>query len=1036
MLLLAVCCGTWADGTLVTSLSDLSEGTYYIAAKYNDGYFTVPKTTISGQTFNCTQGSFDSETSTLEPSNTAGEFVFTPVSGVNNAFYIYNTNLNKYLVATGSKTFGYVDNGNTNYGYWTFSVVTAGGFSGQFSVKHSSKTHYMRAYGGDVKCYDGTSNDGVYFFRKITEAAYVITPSVNNSSWGSVSLDVNIITATPNDGYRINEESPCTVTSGTATVTRSGNVFTVNATSDCTVQINFEAIPTHNVTWSINGTNSDPVSYQEGAIITFPSNPADINGMTFVGWTTSAIAGTSDTAPQMITSATMGTNDITFYAVFANQSGETSWTETSLSAMTASDVFVFSNGSYAMTNNNGTSSAPAASLITVENGKITSEVADNLKWNVSGNATDGYTFYPNGSTTTWMYCNTTASSSSNNNIRVGDGDRKVWKFSNDGYLMTNDNHTARYLSLYNSQDFRGYTSTSNGAFIPKLYKLTAASYSNYCTTVSALPIPEIIMDEAITMTWGETGKSVTVLATINDVDYTGPITFISSDPTNLIVDSEGNITCNVPGQYTISATIEATEEHQAAQAVCNVTVNKKTPEIIFANDVEYKLVETGSYTQEALIDDDYDGTVVYTLEEDETDSGFSIEGAVVSFQYDGKAVVKATAPETDLFNGVTATYTIYAALNGLADLVGETTETEANYWYVYLNEAQVTYVNGQNGFFEDATGGIYAYKTTPTLNKVYNGYFKITTKLYNSLPEITEIENLDGTITDGNDWTPTEITLTDLDANFTNNLSRQLQLSNITISDASKLNDNINIYKYDSSITFEAGKTYTIIGYPYINNTTKQFRVIDAYETATITLNAACTDGTLIYGTYYSDKAYVMNDQLEGQVVSVDANGKLAVETAYEGGDIVPANTALLIATADEFTGTKEYTITLSTGGDDWSEYNMLKGTLTADEMTVGENCLFYRLTMHNGTTIGFWWGAPDGAAFSVGANKAYLAVPAETGSKIQGFTFGNGGDATSISTIGNGQLTMENAYNLQGQKVGSEYKGIVIVNGKARINK
>ena len=542
------------------------------------------------------------------------------------------------------------------------------------------------------------------------------------------------------------------------------------------------------------------------------------------------------------------------------------------------------------------------------------------------------------------------------------------------------------------------------------------------------------MDEAITMTWGETGKSVTVLATINDVDYTGPITFISSDPTNLIVDSEGNITCNVPGQYTISVTIEATEEHQAAQAVCNVTVNKKTPEIIFANDVEYKLVETGSYTQEALIDDDYDGTVVYTLEEDETDPGFSIEGAVVSFQYDGKAVVKATAPETDLFNGVTATYTIYAALNGLADLVGETTETEAYYWYVYLNEAQVTYVNGQNGFFEDATGGIYAYKTTPTLNKIYNGYFKITTKLYNSLPEITEIENLNGTITDGNDWTPTEITLTDLDANFTDNLSRQLQLSNITISDASKLNDNINIYKYDSSITFEAGKTYTVIGYPYINNTTKQFRVIDAYETATITLNAACTDGTLIYGTYYSDKAYVMNDQLEGQVVSVDANGKLAVETAYEGGDIVPANTALLIATADEFTGTKEYTITLSTGGDDWSQYNMLKGTLTADDMTVGENCLFYRLTMHNGTQIGFWWGAENGGAFKPGANKAYLAVPVNQAK--DGFAFGNDGDATSISTIDNGQLTMENAYNLQGQEVGSEYKGIVIVNGKKFINK
>ena len=200
----------------------------------------------------------------------------------------------------------------------------------------------------------------------------------------------------------------------------------------------------------------------------------------------------------------------------------------------------------------------------------------------------------------------------------------------------------------------------------------------------------------------------------------------------------------------------------------------------------------------------------------------------------------------------------------------------------------------------------------------------------------------------------------------------------------------------------------------------------------TINIASACTDGNdNYYGTFYSDKAYIMDDLLEGQVVRVDANGKLVVETAYEGGDIVPANTALLIY-AVEPGSYNVYTTTAA--GEDWSEYNMLKGTLTADEMTVGENCLFYRLTMHNGEQIGFWWGAENGGAFKPGANKAYLAVPANQAK--DGFAFGNDGGATSISTIDNGQLTMENAYNLQGQKVGSEYKGIVIVNGKKFINK
>ena len=162
-------------------------------------------------------------------------------------------------------------------------------------------------------------------------------------------------------------------------------------------------------------------------------------------------------------------------------------------------------------------------------------------------------------------------------------------------------------------------------------------------------------------------------------------------------------------------------------------------------------------------------------------------------------------------------------------------------------------------------------------------------------------------------------------------------------------------------------------------------------ETGTITLNAACNDGKgKIYGTYFTNRAYVMPATLKGSVVSVDNDGKLVVDAVYDGSndEVVPANTALLISTTDEFTGTKDYTITYSTGGDDYSDYNMLKGTLTADETTAGENCKFYRLTMHKGTTIGFYWGAENGAAFTPGANKAYLAVPTAQAAKMSGFAF------------------------------------------------
>lgn len=149
--------------TLVNALADIAGGTYTIAAYYDSKYYTVPNTTINAQTFTCIEATY-SATDGLTLPNGAGQFVFTPVTGVNNAFYIYNTNLEKYLVATGSKKFGYVDNKSSDYGYWTFSTVSSGGFSGVFSVQHSSKTQYMRAYNNLVRCYDGASNSGIYLF--------------------------------------------------------------------------------------------------------------------------------------------------------------------------------------------------------------------------------------------------------------------------------------------------------------------------------------------------------------------------------------------------------------------------------------------------------------------------------------------------------------------------------------------------------------------------------------------------------------------------------------------------------------------------------------------------------------------------------------------------------------------------------------------------------------------------------------------------------------------------------------------------------
>ncbi len=131
---------------------------------------------------------------------------------------------------------------------------------------------------------------------------------------------------------------------------------------------------------------------------------------------------------------------------------------TTLEALTSSDVFIIvgtsSGGThYMMSNNNGTSSAPSAPTVTITDNTITT-AKKTILWNISGNASDGYTFYPNGTTAKWLYC-----TSSNDGVRVGTNANKTFTVSS-GYLY----HTGatRYVGVYtNNPDWRCYTSINS-----------------------------------------------------------------------------------------------------------------------------------------------------------------------------------------------------------------------------------------------------------------------------------------------------------------------------------------------------------------------------------------------------------------------------------------------------------------------------------------------------------------------------------------------------------------------------------------------
>ena len=125
-----------------------------------------------------------------------------------------------------------------------------------------------------------------------------------------------------------------------------------------------------------------------------------------------------------------------------------------------------------MFNANGTSAAPTAVPVTVVENTLSGDIAANIQWKVSGNANDGYTFYPADDNEKWLYCTNT-----NNGVRVGTNNNKTFVID-EGYLKHVG--TSRYVGIYNSQDWRCYTSITDNSNIANqtfsFYKKTSAAY--------------------------------------------------------------------------------------------------------------------------------------------------------------------------------------------------------------------------------------------------------------------------------------------------------------------------------------------------------------------------------------------------------------------------------------------------------------------------------------------------------------------------------------------------------------------------------
>ena len=182
--------------------------------------------------------------------------------------------------------------------------------------------------------------------------------------------------------------------------------------------------------------------------------------------------------------------------------------------------------------------------------------------------------------------------------------------------------------------------------------------------------------------------------------------------------------------------------------------------------------------------------------------------------------------------------------------------------------------------------------------------------------------------------------------------------------------------------------------------------------------------GEKSYATLYLPFDVTTTGATKAYYVGTANNGYAQLTATDNEGTEIPANTAVVLVNSAANAST---TLTKTTGLSPVvsESTNLLKGTLVPMSLDLSDATPYYSLGKLDGE-IGFY-KFTDGT-ISLGANKAYLEVPAAGG--VKGFALGFGEDGI-LELNGNKTDETSEWYNLAGQRVSKPTRGVYIVNGK-----
>lgn len=460
------------------------------------------------------------------------------------------------------------------------------------------------------------------------------------------------------------------------------------------------------------------------------------------------------------------------------------------------------------------------------------------------------------------------------------------------------------------------------------------------------------------------------------------VTYSSSDEKVATVEaSTGEVTIVGAGTAKITATSQVTDVYEEAQASYDLVVTKFTPKLSFPQ-TSYTIEMGDAFSAPKLGGLPEGVTPVYTSSKEEVATVDEATGKV-NIVGVGTTTITVTSPETGIYEGATASYVL---------TVNRATTRKVT--FDFANQVDVSNIEedgvclkfekagSQNEPYWNASGHIRFYKLS-VMTITANSNIK------NVKFEFVGADKIKSAVTNPGNYAANVWNFSDVKAK------------------TGTLKNNGSVAKI------------------------KKIIVTTELPTSVGTISIATPEG---FGTYYNSNSYILPKGLTAfGYKEANTDGTLVKTEEFTGGDVVPANAALVVKGNEgdyECYATDQVaTKTL--------EGNLLKGVAKATTVEKAEGFKRYVLTKVNGV-LGFY--QTNSGNIKVPANRAYLELTKAQAQAVSFFQLD--GETTGIE---NATATTKEApkaiYTLSGVRLKATTTqglpaGAYVVNGKVVIVK